>query len=139
MEALPSRSGRGVAWAGCNAKWGDEMTDDELTDGTWWSIEVYEQIVVRGPDPTATAINDAVMGDGTIPVSSYVPERRAEALQCPQCGADRGWTAVGAWTDPVRLVCPAGHAWTPWEDNPARGRALMQELILAQGIEASRD
>ncbi|GGX40845.1 hypothetical protein [Streptomyces noursei] len=116
------------------------MSDGGVPEGTFWTIKVIRPIMVQmhGLDPSAVAINDAVMDDATIPVSSYAPVRRVEPLRCPQCGADRDWTAFGAWTDPVRLVCPAGHSWTPWEGAPARGRALMQELILASGIEESR-
>lgn len=116
------------------------MNDGDVPEGTFWTIRVTQPIMIQlqGLDPTAVAINDAVMDDATIPVSSYAPVRRAAPLRCPQCGADRDWTAFGAWTDPARLVCPAGHSWTPWEDNPARGRSLMQELILASGIEESR-
>ncbi|MFL4491587.1 hypothetical protein ACJ6WD_10040 [Streptomyces sp. VTCC 41912] len=112
--------------------------NDSVPEGTFWTITVVKPILVHEPDPTAAAVNDAVMEDSTIPVSSYAPVRRAEPLRCPQCGADRDWMAFGAWMDPVRLVCPAGHSWTPWEDDPARGRSLMQELILASGIEESR-
>ncbi|WP_438489599.1 hypothetical protein [Streptomyces sp. S186] len=117
------------------------MSSGDESEGAFWTIRVTQPILVQiqGIDPTAVAINDAVMEDATIPVSSYAPVRRVEALRCPQCGADRDWTAFGAWTDPVRLVCPSGHSWTPWEAEPARGRALMQELILACGIEESRD
>ncbi|QHC23163.1 hypothetical protein [Streptomyces sp. GS7] len=95
------------------------MGDDVHRDDAFWTITVLEPILVQGPDPTATAINDAVMDVATIPISSYVEGPRVEAHHCPDCGADRGWTAFGHWTDPARLVCPAGHTWTPWEDDPA--------------------
>ncbi|MCB5910044.1 hypothetical protein [Streptomyces pinistramenti] len=106
--------------------------------GDYWVIEVAQPIVVWGVDPTAETAYEAVSQEGSVPVSPHVPARGGAPLRCPQCDADRGWTAMGAWDDPVRLVCPAGHGWTPWGDQPARGRELMQELILASGIEAYR-
>ncbi|MEW1659895.1 MULTISPECIES: hypothetical protein [unclassified Streptomyces] len=85
------------------------MSDGDVSEGVFWTIRVTQPIMVHlGP------------------------------LRCPQCDADRDWMAFGAWTDPVRLVCPVGHGWTPWEDDPAKGRSLMQELILASGIEESQ-
>ncbi|MFJ6749401.1 hypothetical protein ACIQNI_14595 [Streptomyces sp. NPDC091266] len=116
-----------------------------MPESVFWSIEVRDQIRVHEPDHGSRSEGaeqsegasgaDVAPGEGSSSVPSYAPFVRVAVLRCPECGADRGWTAMGAWTDPVRLICPVGHAWTPWEDDPDKGRSLMQELIIASGIE----
>ncbi|MFH8572570.1 hypothetical protein [Streptomyces sp. NPDC017993] len=116
----------------------DERDRGEVPEGAFWAIEVRDQIRVHEVDPAAVPGDDGGAA-GRTQDGQYAPFLRVTTLRCPECDADRGWTAMGHWTDPARLICPVGHGWTPWPDDPDKGRSLMQELILAQGIESLRD
>ncbi|MGO4755721.1 hypothetical protein AB4212_45220, partial [Streptomyces sp. 2MCAF27] len=108
-----------------------EQPPDGAADAVW-------RIPIEGPvtytlplSTTEQLINNAIMEDSTASVESYI-EPEVHTAACPECAADRGLSALGSWdgAEPMRLVCPAGHSWTPRAELPDFARGLMRQLIL---------
>ncbi|MEU9797188.1 hypothetical protein AB0E27_42780 [Streptomyces sparsogenes] len=97
-----------------------------------WRITVDGTITYTLPlSPAAQAINTGIMEESTASVEAYI-EPETHAVVCPECGADHGLIAEGNWRGdvPLRLLCPAGHRWTPRGADPDFGRGLMRQIIL---------